>query len=123
MLVGLWRWRAGSPKPGVASESVRRVLDIDLDFFVTPPVYWPGDAGRPDPNEYTVQPTDAALDFLRDRCGLVGRSPGFLTETHDQLFLRWRDAIARGILEPPFQSLTSMLTQISETATPGTSSF
>ncbi|TAM69149.1 UPF0489 family protein [Mycobacterium sp.] len=81
---------------------MQRVLDIDLDFFVTPPVYRPGDTGRPSPTEYSVQTGNAAFDFLRHQCGLQGPVRGFLTETHDQLFLMWRKAIADGILVPPF---------------------
>lgn len=82
---------------------VQRVLDIDVDFFVEPTVYDPdGDDDRPDPAEHTVWSAAEALGFLRERCGLVGRGPGFLTETHDQLFGSWRNAIAAGILKPPF---------------------
>jgi hypothetical protein len=81
---------------------VNRVLDIDLDFFVSPVVYWPSDEGRPPDDEYEVWPIDDALAFLRDRCGLAGRMPGFVTERHDEVFARWREAIQSGLLQKPF---------------------
>jgi hypothetical protein len=81
---------------------VHRVLDIDLDFFVEPVIHWPLDDRRPSADEHSVWPTPDAIEFLEDRCGLVGRRPGFLTEQHDDLFPAWRDAIASGLLKPPF---------------------
>jgi hypothetical protein len=54
---------------------VQRVLDIDVDFFVEPTVYDPDeDDERPDPNQHTVWPTDTAMAFLREQCGLVNRT-------------------------------------------------
>jgi hypothetical protein len=82
---------------------MQRVLDIDLDFFVEPIVYFAeGGDERPDPGEHTVRPADGAIELLRARCGLTHRTPGFLTETHVQLFPAWRQAIEAGILRTPF---------------------
>lgn len=81
---------------------MRRVLDIDLDFFVEDVVYWPDQSTRPDPELHRVWPEDDALRFLCDRCGLRGPLPGFVTENHGELFFAWRSAIERGRLTPPF---------------------
>jgi hypothetical protein len=80
---------------------VQRVLDIDLDFFVYPVVYWASEE-RPYPDEHSVWPVPEALDFLHDRCGLTQPLPGFLTESHDSLFPAWRGAVEGGLLKPPF---------------------
>jgi hypothetical protein len=81
---------------------VQRVLDIDLDFFVTPVIHSPQHSDRPSADEHAVWPVDEALEFLRGGCGLTGRLPGFLTETHDELFPMWRDAVQADILVPRF---------------------
>ncbi|MEH0353505.1 MULTISPECIES: UPF0489 family protein [Rhodococcus] len=81
---------------------VQRILDIDLDFFVTPVVYWPEDNERPPAEDYSVWPIDQALDFLRNRCGLTQKLPGFVTENHGELFPLWRDGVEKGLLKPPF---------------------
>jgi hypothetical protein len=81
---------------------MQRVLDIDLDFFVFDVVFWPDQSTRPDPEEHQVWPDTDALSFLRNRCGLQGRRPGFVTENHADLFPLWRAAIDRGMLVPPF---------------------
>ena len=65
-----------------------RVLDIDLDFFVTPPVHWPPDWERPPAEEFTVWDADSAREFVSGRCGVD---------------YRWRDAIDSGALTPPFE--------------------
>lgn len=81
---------------------VQRILDIDLDFFVTPVVHWPPNDERRSAEDYSVWPVEEAIEFLRDKCGLTGRRPGFLTENHSELFPRWREAIKTGLLDPPF---------------------
>jgi hypothetical protein len=81
---------------------MQRVLDIDLDFFVSDVLHWPDESSRPDPEEHQVWSNTDALTFLRDRCRLQGRRPGFVTENHAELFPLWRAAITRGMLVPPF---------------------
>ena len=82
---------------------MQRVLDLDLDFFVD------GIAtnrarsdGRLDPDEYPAWALADMLDFLRARCGLTGRLPGYVVQYHGDLFTRWRDAIDAGLLQAPF---------------------
>jgi hypothetical protein len=81
---------------------MQRVLDIDLDFFVTPVVFWPQSDDRPGADDHEVWPIDEALSFLGDRCGLTGPLPGFVTENHGELFPLWREAVSSGLLDPPF---------------------
>lgn len=81
---------------------MHRVLDIDLDFFVHDVVYWPDQNVRPDPQDHPVWAVAEAVDFLRERCGLHTRLPGFVTENHGELFPLWRGAIEAGALLPPF---------------------
>jgi len=83
---------------------MRRVLDIDLDAFV----YGSEDGrGRDDPRlDAEVHPPwdlPKVLSFLRCNCRLSGPLPGFAIEHHGDLFFRWRDAIDRGLLVPPFR--------------------
>ena len=79
-----------------------RILDLDLDFFVHEVVYWPDSDDRPDSDEHPVWAIDDVTAFLRGRCGLSGRLPGFVTENHGELFPRWRSAIRDGLLIAPF---------------------
>ncbi|WP_406816194.1 hypothetical protein [Mycobacterium sp. M23085] len=77
-------------------------MDIDLDFFVWPVVYRAQGADRPLAKDHSVKPIDEAIDYLRTRCGLSERLPGFVTENHSELFGRWREAVGNGLLRPPF---------------------
>jgi hypothetical protein len=81
---------------------VVRILDIDLDFFVQLVVHLPQSDDRPESGEHSVWSVQRAFDFLTGRCGLASPLPGFLIESHDELFFRWRDAIEAEILTPPF---------------------
>jgi hypothetical protein len=80
-----------------------RLLDVDLDFFVHGAAHWRDRGhGRLDASDYPAWSVDEALDVLYARCGLIGRLPGFVVEHHAELFDRWRDGIAAGVLHPPF---------------------
>jgi hypothetical protein len=82
--------------------AVRRVLDIDLDFFVEDVANWRSyDADRLDSEEFPPWNKDLALQFLRDRCGLTQRLPGIVVERHAELFWLWDAAIRDDVLEPP----------------------
>ena len=79
------------------------VLDIDLDFFVQPTAHWvSGDGSRLAEDEYSVWTAEEALEFLRGRCGLSGKIPGWAIEHHDEAFARWRNAIGVELLVPRF---------------------
>ncbi|WP_257233071.1 hypothetical protein [Rhodococcus qingshengii] len=91
---------------------VQRILDIDLDFFVTPVVYWPEDNERPPAEDYSVWPIDQALDFLRNRCGLTQKLPGFVTENHGELSLYGAMELRKACSSLPSTSRTWMHTRI-----------
>jgi len=80
-----------------------RVLDIDLDFFLDEVAHWiNADAGRLDAADYPPWTTEKTLRFLETQCKLTRKVPGVAVERHGDVFARWRDAIDRGVLEPPF---------------------
>jgi hypothetical protein len=82
---------------------VQRILDLDLDFFLDGAAHMrPYDAGRLDAEDFPPWSTADATTFLKDRCNLTAKLPGFVVENHGELFPLWRDAIAAGELTPPF---------------------
>lgn len=83
--------------------NARRVLDLDLDFFLDGAATWRGrQDDRLDAADYRPWPLAQVLSFLRERCRLAGTLPGIVVEHHGELFGRWRDAIDAGQLTPPF---------------------
>jgi hypothetical protein len=83
-------------------ETVSRILDLDLDFFVHGAAHWRVDGNRLDPDEFPPWDTDQAISFLRERCCLDAALPGFVVENHGELFALWKEAIQNGRLKPPF---------------------
>jgi UPF0489 domain len=84
-------------------EPARRVLDVDLDFFVYGTSHEPAQRGlRLDPNEYEAWSPEDALAFLETNCGLTERLPGRAVERHDETYFKWRDAISTGKLASRF---------------------
>jgi hypothetical protein len=82
---------------------MQRILDLDLDFFLDGVATWRGrEDDRLDATDFPPWSVEQALSFLRDRCGLDRRLPGFAVEHHGELFSLWRDAIDAGRLIPPF---------------------
>ncbi|MEG0216309.1 MAG: hypothetical protein RR685_09305, partial [Hungatella sp.] len=63
------------------------ILDIDLDFFVTPIKYWGTSNNRIPEGEATAENIDAAMNYLETHCRLQARTtPGAVFEHHDELF-------------------------------------
>jgi hypothetical protein len=82
---------------------MQRVLDLDLDFFLTDAAILRGpDDGRLDGADFPPWPLEQVLAFLHERCGLTDPLPGFVVENHGELFTRWREAIDAGLLQAPF---------------------
>lgn len=79
-----------------------RVLDIDLDFFVRPAAHWLPDGPRLPEQDYSVWAPDEAVAFLRERCHLSEKLPGWTIEHHDEAFACWRQAVGSGWLAAPF---------------------
>lgn len=82
---------------------MQRILDLDLDAFVHGTANCrDSNSPRLDAEEYPPWELNRAIAFLREQCLLDGPRPGFAVEHHGELFFRWRDAIDRGVLVPPF---------------------
>jgi hypothetical protein len=81
-----------------------RVLDVDLDAFVSPIAYWPYGA-RLNDEDYRVCARDDVERFLTTQCGLMTDLPlpGRQVVDHDEAFDVWADWMKRGILEAPFE--------------------
>src|ERR1019366_8668845 len=60
------------------------------------------DGARLPEDEYSSWSPEETMDFLRGRCHLTGKLPGWVIEHHDEAFARWRDAVGDGMLVPPF---------------------
>jgi hypothetical protein len=85
---------------------MRRVLDLDLDFFVHGAVHWRESTdARLSDSDYPAWTEEEALAFLRDRSGLTTPLPGIVVEHHGDPFGLWHEAIEGGRLLTPF-SLT-----------------
>ncbi len=80
------------------------ILDIDLDVFSSPTVYWPQTDERPSDDEHTCASADDARYFLEQQCGLNAGSPiaGQEFVEHDEAFYSWRRWIEQGTLSVPF---------------------
>jgi hypothetical protein len=67
-----------------------QILDLDLDFFVSPTRTSSigENGGRPDPSYYKPWPVNAVRNFLEKHLNLSThrRTPGMVFETHDQIF-------------------------------------
>jgi hypothetical protein len=84
---------------------MQRVLDIDLDFFLSDVAYYMDSEGERlvAADGYEAWSVPDAMDFLRSECLLDGRRrPGYIVEHHGEMFFRWRDGIDAGLLVPPF---------------------
>lgn len=81
-----------------------RILDLDLDIFVTPINQIHSD-GRLNDDEYEVLPVDEVDHFLKEHCGLSEEAPtpGQLFEEHDELFEAIKGLIASGRVSAPFE--------------------
>jgi hypothetical protein len=81
-----------------------RILDLDLDIFVTPINQIHSDRRLSD-DEYNVLPLDQVHHFLTKCCGLIEQAPtpGKVFEEHDELFGHLKCLIDSGALRPPFE--------------------
>lgn len=82
---------------------MQRVLDLDLDFFLDGAATWRSqEDDRLDAADFPPWPLGQVFSFLRERCGLDRRLPGFVVENHGEMFPLWRGAIDAGRLVSPF---------------------
>ena len=81
-----------------------KVLDLDLDFFLSDccPLAKKGER----PSSECAKPWNEAevVDYLERRLGLDAAHPvpGVITETHDGAIAFWKDRMERGLLSRPF---------------------
>ncbi len=82
-----------------------RILDIDLDFFVSPIASFGSSNERLDDSDYSVDSIDVARSFLETQCRLSKRRklPGACFEHHDDVFYHVRDLYASGELTSPIE--------------------
>lgn len=83
---------------------MQRVLDIDLDFFLSDCCY-PAPLGcRPDDTEAAPWTAEAAVRFLEEQCGLRADQPlpGRIFETHDGALTFWQERMEDKSLSVPF---------------------
>lgn len=82
-----------------------RVLDLDMDFFLTAPcpLAKPGER----PREACARPysDEEVIRFLEEQCGLSRerRVPGAIFDTHDKALDFWAARLADGSLKAPFE--------------------
>lgn len=80
------------------------ILDLDLDVFSSPAVYWPQTNDRPSDEDHVCASAKDVRYFLEQQCGLctVSKIPGQEFTDHDDAFYTWRRWIEEGSLNPPF---------------------
>ena len=82
-----------------------RVLDLDMDFFLTGPCPLAPLGERPD--EATAQPysDEEVIRFLEEQCGLSREHPvpGAIFDTHDKALDFWAERVRDGSLATPFE--------------------
>ncbi|MBI4081671.1 MAG: UPF0489 family protein [Candidatus Lambdaproteobacteria bacterium] len=81
------------------------ILDIDADFFLSEITRLPSDSSAKRQGDKIVPWSESEVRrFLEQKCGLStrARTPGNIVTRHDQVFWCWRDLIAQGRLEVPF---------------------
>ncbi len=81
-----------------------RVLDLDMDFFLTDACPLARLGERPDDSCAAPYPDAEVIRFLEEQCGLSREHPvpGAIFETHDQALDFWAARIADGTLAAPF---------------------
>ena len=82
-----------------------RVLDLDMDFFLTGPCPLAKPGERPD--ESCAQPysDEEVIRFLEEQCGLSREHPvpGAIFDTHDKALDFWQACLEAGSLTAPFE--------------------
>lgn len=83
---------------------MKRVLDIDLDFFLADCCMPAAIGMRPSVCGHEPYTECEVRRFLEQSCGLSKHNPvrGRIFDTHDKALLMWSELIAAGELEQPF---------------------
>lgn len=82
-----------------------KVLDLDMDFFLSGPCPLAKKGERPAPDTCTVWSPEAVRAFLEENCGLSHGNPvpGAVFETHDGALDFWQREMDGGLLRAPFE--------------------
>ena len=82
-----------------------RVLDLDMDFFLSGPCPLAEKGERPDEASAEVWSEEAVVRFLEDQCGLSREHPvpGAIFDTHDKALDYWAARLEDGSLAAPFE--------------------
>ena len=81
-----------------------RVLDLDMDFFLSAPCPLAKLGERPDESCADVWADEDVIRFLEEQCGLSREKPvpGLIFDTHDKALDFWQARLADGSLTAPF---------------------
>ncbi len=81
-----------------------KVLDLDLDFFLSDCCPLAEKGARPSSDAAAPWDEAAVVDYLERHLGLDAARPvpGVVTETHDGAIAFWKDRMDRGLLSRPF---------------------
>ncbi len=82
-----------------------RVLDLDMDFFLTAPCPLAQYGERPDEACAQAYSDEEVIRFLEEQCGLSREHPipGAIFDTHDKALDFWRSRLEEGSLKAPFE--------------------
>jgi len=82
-----------------------RVLDLDMDFFLSDPCPLAPFGKRPDENCAKVWRDEDVIRFLEEQCGLSAEHPvpGAIFDTHDKALDFWAARLEDGSLSAPFE--------------------
>ncbi|MBR5561479.1 MAG: UPF0489 family protein [Clostridia bacterium] len=82
-----------------------RVLDLDMDFFLSGPCPLAAYGERPDESCAQVWDDAQVIRFLEEQCGLSAERPvrGAIFDTHDKALDYWAARLEDGSLSAPFE--------------------
>ena len=82
-----------------------RVLDLDMDFFLSAPCPLAEMGERPDESCAEAYSDEEVIRFLEEQCGLSRERPvpGAIFDTHDKVLDFWRARLEEGTLAAPFE--------------------
>ena len=82
-----------------------RVLDLDMDFFLSDPCPLAPLGERPEESCARVWSDEEVIRFLEEQCGLSTQKPvpGAIFDTHDKALDFWQARLADGSLSAPFE--------------------
>ena len=79
-----------------------RILDLDLDYFLTG-LCMPAEPGERPCEDVGAEDDGFVHSFMRESLGITRPVPGRVIETHDLSLSYWEELIREGRLEPPFE--------------------